>query len=361
MERISIVGLRVLKGRRKEKKEKESCRLPFFLSFIKTRCSFISLFRSLSLSFSFSLFLMGPPQAPPRYGRGKVAASASARGANGRGGSRNNTSDDKSKGDDGGDAIAFAAAVAAAQAAAASYDPLAALLGGGAAAAGAAAGAAAAAPSRRTLLLPPAPTAAAAAAAPSAAAAAAPSPLLPPGSLWTARDDSLFVAAAAKYDAFANATNAFIRLIRVRRKKRGRRREREREKEAGNRKGKKLPLFSLETTFFSQPLLLKNLSLSPSSLSFFTNPPKGIHGQARQELARLQRAAALGQAHVGRGRGRFLFLLCFFFLGCSSAAFGGGAFGGVGGVGGGGRSPPAAAAAAAGAAAALRSPLLPND
>ena len=235
------------------------------------------IFRTLCSSFaplSISFSLMGPPQAPPRYGRGKVAPSASARGASGRGGGGNrsggsnssNTSDDKSKGGDSGGAnAAFAAAVAAAQAAAAaSYDPLAALLGGGLASASASALA-----SRRTLL-PPAPSPAPAAA--TLPLGAAPT-LLPPGTPWSARDDGLFVAAAAKYDAFANATNAFIRLIRVRgRERRGRRRGRRKKREQKGGRGNShsfFLLFSLSPRdhpdFFSSLNLsisvLKNLSL----------------------------------------------------------------------------------------------------
>ena len=219
---------------------------------------------------------MGPPQAPPRYGRGKVAPSASARGASGRGGGGNrsggsnssNTSDDKSKGGDSGGAnAAFAAAVAAAQAAAAaSYDPLAALLGGGLASASASA-------SRRTLL-PPAPSPAPATA--TLPLGAAPT-LLPPGTPWSARDDGLFVAAAAKYDAFANATNAFIRLIRVRgRERRGRRRGRRKKRE--QKGGGKLPLFFSFVLSFSTrssrlffPLSTFPSLFSKTSLSFFSS------------------------------------------------------------------------------------------
>ena len=318
------------------------------------------IFRTLCSSFaplSISFSLMGPPQAPPRYGRGKVAPSASARGASGRGGGGNrsggsnssNTSDDKSKGGDSGGAnAAFAAAVAAAQAAAAaSYDPLAALLGGGLASASASA-------SRRTLL-PPAPSPAPAAA--TLPLGAAPT-LLPPGTPWSARDDGLFVAAAAKYDAFANATNAFIRLIRVRgRERRGRRRGRRKKREQKGGRGNShsfFLLFSLSPRdhpdffFLSQPFHLcsqKPLSLFFLLLLNLTNP-KGIHGEARQELARLQRAAALGQAHVRGGRGglRFLFFCFFFCFRGLLFSLGGGDFGG--GVGGCGRSPPAAAPAA---------------
>jgi hypothetical protein len=102
--------------------------------------------------------------------------------------------------------------------------------------------------------------------------------LLPPGTPWSARDDGLFVAAAAKYDAFANATNAFIRLIRVRgRERRGRRRGRRKKREQkgwGENSHSFFLSFSLsprDHPDFFFPLSTFPSLFSKTSLSFFSS------------------------------------------------------------------------------------------